>query len=109
MTTTDDNDDEVGSSDVKRISTAVRNNKRQARPHMNHFKRLLKKTCPNHAYPIRYKLKDYDMMRSFMTSGSLTWGAELDEVPDSSDMMLFPEENAVITVYGRCPRWEAPH
>jgi hypothetical protein len=69
MTTTDDNDDEVGGSDVKRISTAVRNNKRQARPHTNHFKRLLKKTCPNHAYPIRYKLKDYDMMRRFMTSG----------------------------------------
>jgi hypothetical protein len=39
---------------------------------MDHFKRLLEEACPNHAYPIRHKLKDYGMMRSLMTSGSLT-------------------------------------
>jgi hypothetical protein len=26
----------------------------------------------NHAYPVKHKLKDYDMMKNFMTSGSLT-------------------------------------
>jgi hypothetical protein len=38
-------------------------------------------------------------MRSFMTSRSLTWGAELDEEPDGSDMTPFPKENAVMMVY----------
>jgi hypothetical protein len=39
------------------------------------------------------------MMRSFMTLGSLTWGAELDEGSNGSDTMPFPEENIVMTVY----------
>jgi hypothetical protein len=57
---------------VRCISTTARNDKRQAMPPMNHFKRLLDEACPNHAYPIRHKLKDCGVMRSFMTSGSLT-------------------------------------
>jgi hypothetical protein len=65
----------------------------------DHFKRLLEKACPNNAYLIRHKLNDCNMMRSFMASGSLTWGAELDEGPDGSDMMHFLEENVVLTVY----------
>jgi hypothetical protein len=36
---------------------------------MDHFKRRLKEAFPNHAYPVRHKLKGYGMMRSFMTSG----------------------------------------
>jgi hypothetical protein len=39
-------------------------------------------------------------MGSFMTSGSLTWDAELDEGPDRSDMTPFPEEKAIKTIYG---------
>jgi hypothetical protein len=54
-------------------------------------------------YPIRYKLKDCGMMRSFMTSGSLTWCAELDKGSNESDMTPFPEENTVMTVYGGRP------
>jgi hypothetical protein len=70
---------------------------------MNHFMRLLKEACPNHVDLVRHKLKDCGMMRSFMTSGSLTWGAELDKGPDKSDTMPFPEENAVMMVYGGHP------
>jgi hypothetical protein len=54
------------------ISTAVHSDKRRARPPTDHFKRLLEEANPNHAYPIRHKLKDCGMMISFMTSGSLT-------------------------------------
>jgi hypothetical protein len=93
MTMTDhdnSNDGEAGGFDV--------------RPPTDHVKKLLKEVCPNHAYPIRYKLKDYGMMRSFMTSGYFTWGMELNEGSDGSDTMPFPEENAVMTVYkGRPP------
>jgi hypothetical protein len=72
MTTTNDNNGEVGGSSMRRTPTAARNDKRQARPPMHHFKRLLVAVCPNHAYPVKHKLKDYDMMRNFMTSGSIT-------------------------------------
>jgi hypothetical protein len=85
------------------ISTIVRGNKRLVRPPMDHFKRLLEEACPNHAYLIKHKLKDCSMMRSFKTSRSLTWGAELDEGPDGSNTMSFFKENAVMTVYGGHP------
>jgi hypothetical protein len=70
---------------------------------MDHIKRLLVEAFPNHVYLVRHKLKDCDMMRSFMTSGSLTWGAELNEGPNGSDMMPFPEENTIMMVYGGHP------
>jgi hypothetical protein len=57
----------------------VRSGNHPARPPTDNFKRLLEDAYPNHAYPIRQKLKDRGMMRSFMTLGTLTWGAELDE------------------------------
>jgi hypothetical protein len=38
------------------------------------------------------------MMRSFMTSGSITWGAELDEGMDGSDTTPFNKENTVMMV-----------
>jgi hypothetical protein len=38
----------------------------------DHFERLLEEACLNHMYPVKYKLKDYVMMKNFMTSGSLT-------------------------------------
>jgi hypothetical protein len=89
MTDRDDsNNKEVGGSDVRLISTAARSDKHQARPPTDHFKRLL---------------EDCGMMRSFMTSWSLTWGAELDEGPDRNDTMLFPKENVIMMVYGGCP------
>jgi hypothetical protein len=56
---------------------------------IDQFKRLLEEACPNHAYPIKHKLKDYGMMRSFMTSASLTWSIEPDEGPDRSDAAPF--------------------
>jgi Ni,Fe-hydrogenase III component G len=39
---------------------------------MDHIRRLLEEAYPNHVYPIRHKLKYYSMMRSFITSRSLT-------------------------------------
>jgi hypothetical protein len=42
------------------------------------------------------------MMRNFMTSRSLTWGAEPDEGLEGSDAMPFPKENVVVTILGGC-------
>jgi hypothetical protein len=63
---------------------------------MYHLMGLVDEACPNHAYPIRHKFKDRAMMRSFVISGSLTWGTELDELPNGSDMTRFPKENAIM-------------
>jgi hypothetical protein len=84
---------------VGRISTIALNDKHLVRPPTDHCMRLLEEACPNHAHPIRHKLKDCGMTRSLMTIGFLTWGAKLEEWSDGSDMMQFPEENAIMTVY----------
>jgi hypothetical protein len=70
---------------------------------MNYFKRLLEEACPNHAYPVRHELKNCDMMRCFMTSGSITWSAKLNEGSNGSDTTSFPKENVIMMVYGGCP------
>jgi hypothetical protein len=74
--------------------------RRWERTPRNNFKMLLEEVCPNHAYPVRHKLKDCGMMRSFLSTGSLTCGAEPDKGPEGSDSMPFPEENAIMTVLG---------
>jgi hypothetical protein len=94
-TTTDYNNGNNGkasSSDIGHVMTGVHSNKHQAWPPTDHFKRLLEEACPNHAYPIRHKLKDCDMMKSFMISGSCTLGTRLNEDPSGSNAMPFPRK-----------------
>jgi hypothetical protein len=85
------------------VVTATHSDKRQTWPSTDYFKRLLEEACPNHAYPIRHKLKDCDMMKSFMVLRCLTRGTELDKDPGGRNTMAFPEEDAVMTVYEGCP------
>jgi hypothetical protein len=99
----DDHNWEAGSSSVRRTLADMHIVKCPAMPPIDHFKRLLEEACPNHAYPIRHNLKDYGMMRGFRTSGSLTWGTELNKEPDGSDTTLFPEENINMMIYGDAP------
>jgi hypothetical protein len=99
----------VGGSDMGRITTTTHSDKRQARVPIDHFKRLLEQACPNNKYPMRRKHKDCDMMKSFMISGSLTQGTELDEDLGGSDMMPFLGENIVMTVYDGCCLPEKHH
>jgi hypothetical protein len=65
---------------MARIMTAVGSSKCQAQPPTDHFERLLKEACPNHTYPMKHKLRDYDMMKNFLVSGPLTRGIGLDKV-----------------------------
>jgi hypothetical protein len=94
---------EVGGSDARRVSTTVHSGKLSMRPPTDHIKRLLKEAYPNHTYPIRHNFKDCGMMRSFITSRSLTCVVELDEGLNGSDTTSVPEENAFMIVYGGCP------
>jgi hypothetical protein len=52
---------------------------------MDHFKKPLQETCPNHTYPIKHKLREHSMMKSVMTSGSLSRGMEVDKGPNERD------------------------
>jgi hypothetical protein len=98
------NNNQAGSSVMARTVPVAGNGKRQAWPPTDHFEKLLEETCPNHAYPIKHKLRDYNMMKNFMASGSLARGMEVDEVPNERDTMPFPREDAVMTIYdGRPP------
>jgi hypothetical protein len=76
---------------------------------MNHFEKLLKVACPNHAYRVKHKLRDCGMMKNFMTSRSLSQGMEVDEIPIEGDMMPFPREGVVMAIYGRHPSPERCH
>jgi hypothetical protein len=96
MTMTNDNISEAGNSGMRCTPTAAHND------HDN-FKRLHEEACPNHAYPIRHKLKDCGMKRSLMASGSITCSVELDEGLNGSVMTLFSEENVIMMVYGGRP------
>jgi hypothetical protein len=105
-TGTDDDgviDKQVGDSGVVRSAVVAGSSKHQAWPPTDNFEKLLKETCPNHAYPVKHKLKNYSMMKSFMTSGSLPRSMEVDEVLDEGDTTPFPEEDVVMKIYSRCP------
>jgi hypothetical protein len=69
----------------------------------NHFEILLEAACPNHACPIKHKLKDCSMMKNFMTSVFLTRDRELEEDVGGSDVTPFPREDVVTMVYTGCP------
>jgi hypothetical protein len=73
---------------------------RQARMPTDDFEKLLKESCPNHAYAIKHNLQDYSLMMSFMATGSLPQGTEVIEAPIEDDMVPFPGEDAVMTVFG---------
>jgi hypothetical protein len=68
----DGNNGKAGGSDMGCVVTVVHNDKCQAWPPTDHFKRLLEEACPNDVYHVRHKLKDCEMMKSFMISGSPT-------------------------------------
>jgi hypothetical protein len=100
----DGNDEKAYGSDMEYFATAACSGKCQTWPPIDQFERLLEEACLNHAYPVKHKLKVCDMMKNFMTSGSLTQGREPEEDPSGSDAMPFPRKDAVMMVYdGRTP------
>jgi hypothetical protein len=60
----------TSSSIVVHIMAVTGSSKRQTRLPTDHFEKLLEEICPNHAYPIKHKLRDCGLMKNFMASGS---------------------------------------
>jgi NAD-dependent dihydropyrimidine dehydrogenase PreA subunit len=96
---------QAGNSVVVCVAAITGSGKRQARPPTDHFEKLLEEICPNHSYPIKHKLRDCDMMKNFMASGSLAQVMEVNEIPDEGDTTPFPGQDAVMTIYDGCPCW----
>jgi hypothetical protein len=56
-------------------------------------------TCLNHSYPIKHKLKEYTIMKNFMTSGALSWGKRPEGDPGGKGTTLTPREAAIIAIF----------
>jgi hypothetical protein len=91
----------AGDSSAEHAAEAMGSSRRQARPPTDHFEKLLKEALSNHTYPVKHKLRDYSMMKSFMTSWSLSRGLEVNAVSAEDDATPFPREGAVMTIYDR--------
>jgi hypothetical protein len=70
---------------------------------MYHFEKLLEEVCPNHAYPIKHQLRDYGLVKCFMTSGPLSQSMEVNEVPAEDEVSPFSGEDAIMMIYDRRP------
>jgi hypothetical protein len=68
------NDKVADDSDKEIVAIAKCDFKRQARHQADHFEKLLEATCPNHAYPVRHKLKECTMMKNYVTMRTFTKG-----------------------------------
>jgi hypothetical protein len=95
------------------VAAAERSVKCKAQSPIDNFEKLVEAACLDHAYPIKHKLKNCDMVRNFMTSRSLTRGKEPEEdqgrkgmTPpppnQKSHLFSFPKvwRSAVITCQG---------
>jgi hypothetical protein len=74
--------------------------KRQTRSHKDHFKKLPQVVCPRHPYPIKHKLKDYTMLKKFMTSGAPPKGGKLEGGVGGKSVATIPGEAQVMTIFG---------
>jgi hypothetical protein len=92
-------------SSVVRVVAVAGGGKHQAWPPMDHFEKLHEETCPNHAYPVKHKLRDCGIMKNFMASRSLTRGMEADE----GTMTPYPGEDVMMTIYDLRPSPRARH
>jgi hypothetical protein len=70
-------DEEAKVSSEECIVAAKHNFKCQTRPPKDRLEKLLEVTCQHHSYPVKHKLKDYTMMKNFMTLGTFSKGRML--------------------------------
>jgi hypothetical protein len=96
----DDDDKEADGSDEEHVTTAERDLKPQAWQSTDHFEKLLEATYPNHAYPIKHKLKECSMMKNYMTTGALAVGKKLEGDPGGKAATPFPGEEVAMSICG---------
>jgi hypothetical protein len=68
--------------------------------HADHFKKLLKATCPNHTYPVKHKLKECTVMKNYMTMRNQARNKKPEGDSTVKAAAPFLEEKAVLSIYG---------
>jgi hypothetical protein len=92
--------EEIKDSDVEFVATVGRDFQRSTRPPKGHFKKILEAACPHHPYPVRNKLRDYTMMKRFITLGAPPGGDEPTRDSRGRGTVLAPEVVEVATITG---------
>ena len=69
-----------------------------------HFKKMLKGLCLNHAFPVKHLLKDYSLMRQFLSGGSNKGEHGKDPYPTMDDAEGkdggFPTPDGYLMIFG---------
>jgi len=71
---------------------------------LDHFEKLLKGPCPNHAFPIKHLYKDRVLMKRFLSGGSNKWehGKDTDPTTDAAEGKDdgFPTPDGCLMIFG---------
>jgi hypothetical protein len=90
--------EEIENSNEEFMAAAKRDFKRCTRPPKDHYEKILEVACPHHPYPVKHKLRDYTMMKRFMSSAGTAANAdELARDPRGRRTTLREAEIATIT------------
>jgi hypothetical protein len=95
----ENNDKDVGDYDEELMAAAEHDFKREVQLPVDHYKELLKETCPNHIIACQHKLKVCTMMKKYMTMGSLARSKKAEGDPTKKAAAPLPEEKAVLSIY----------
>jgi hypothetical protein len=90
--------EKVEGSDEEFVALAERDFKRHTGPPKDHFEKVLEVACPHHPYPVKHKLRDCTMMKTFMSSDMPDDGDELAKDFGGNGMAL--GEAKVVTIVG---------
>ena len=94
----------VSDDDSELVAEAECDGKWPARPPTDHFEKLLKKSCSNHAGPVRHLYKDYSLLKQFLRSGlgasSTPATGSRPAEPDHEVEPGFPETTGCLMIYG---------
>jgi hypothetical protein len=70
---------------------------------LDHFEKMLKGPCPNHAYPIKHAYKDYRLMKKFLSRGPNKGDRKKKpDLPrdDTEEEDTFSEEISCLMIFG---------
>jgi hypothetical protein len=95
------NDKDASYSEEELVATAERDFECPVQSPTDHFKKLLKVTCPNHTFPVKHKLKECSMRKNYVAMGSLARAEKPEGDSGGKAVLPFPEEKVVMSLYGR--------
>ena len=71
---------------------------------LNHFEKMLEGPCPNHAFPVKHPLKDYSLMRKFLSESSNKGEQGKEAAPATNDVEEnddgFPTLDGCLMIFG---------